>query len=143
MKIISISRKSERGQSLVELALVVTFLMILLLGAVDSGIAFFSWISLRDAAQEGAVFGSINPASDAAIIARVRGSSQTPVNLQDTTLVNGVPRVQVLINDGGLPRCAGNTLTITVLYQYESIFLGNLVIPMGAQVTNTILTPGC
>ncbi|MFC1996195.1 TadE/TadG family type IV pilus assembly protein [Chloroflexota bacterium] len=49
----------ERGQSLVELAISMTVLLILLAGLVDLGRAFFTYITLRDAAQEGASYASV------------------------------------------------------------------------------------
>ncbi len=57
------SKPKEHGQSLVELALTITILMVLLAGTIDLGRAFFTWLAMRDAAQEGASFGSINPPS--------------------------------------------------------------------------------
>ncbi len=55
-------QKSERGQSLVELSISLVVLLYLLSGAVEFGLAFFQFVQLRDAAQEGALFGSMNPA---------------------------------------------------------------------------------
>ena len=60
--------RSERGQSLVELALVLPLLILLLAGMADLGRAFFSYIEITNAAQEGARAGSRLPcyAGDAA-----------------------------------------------------------------------------
>lgn len=55
------SKQIERGQSMVELALSITVLMILLAGTIDLGRAFFTWQAMRNAAQEGASYGSIFP----------------------------------------------------------------------------------
>jgi Flp pilus assembly protein TadG len=60
----------EAGQSMVELALTLTLILILLAGTMDFGRAFFTWIEMRDAAQEGAVYGSFCPNGN--IEARVR-----------------------------------------------------------------------
>ena len=57
-----IRKKSERGQSLVEMAISITVLVFLLSGAVEFGMMYFQYIQLRDAAQEGALYGSLNPA---------------------------------------------------------------------------------
>jgi hypothetical protein len=73
--------KNERGQSLVELAISITFLVFLLSGAIEFGMMFFQFIQLRDAAQEGALYGSLNPADASGIDAYVRGASSSPVNL--------------------------------------------------------------
>ena len=53
--------RKEQGQSLVELALSLTLLLLLLGGAIDLGRMFFTYIALRDAAQEGAIYGSYCP----------------------------------------------------------------------------------
>jgi Flp pilus assembly protein TadG len=73
--------KSERGQSLVELAISLVIILFLLAGAVEFGIALFQFIQLRDAAQEGALYGSIcphDPDVNDKIKQRVRAASDTP-----------------------------------------------------------------
>ncbi len=52
---------SEHGQSLIELALILVFLIIVVAGIVDLGRALFYYVTMRDAAQEGLVYGSIYP----------------------------------------------------------------------------------
>ena len=71
----------ERGQSLVELALSLTLILILLSGAVSFGMAYFSYVAIADAAQEGALYGSFDPANIAAIRLRVRTASTSPGQL--------------------------------------------------------------
>ena len=56
---------SERGQSLVELGVSLVILLYLLSGAAEFGVLFFQFVQLRDAAQEGALYGSMNPYIDA------------------------------------------------------------------------------
>ena len=69
----------ESGQSLIELAISLVILLILLSGIVDLGRVSFYYIAMRDAAQEGATFGSIYPNQCYAIEDRVR------TNLVDDT----------------------------------------------------------
>src|SRR5512139_1857657 len=80
-------QKSERGQSLVELSISLLVLLYLLSGAVEFGLAFFQFVQLRDAAQEGALYGSMNPTDASLIEARVRSASSSPINLADTSVV--------------------------------------------------------
>ena len=54
-------RRRERGQSLVETAIVFPILLLLLAATVDFGRAFDAYIVLTNAAREGARFGSVNP----------------------------------------------------------------------------------
>jgi len=53
------TQHAERGQSLVEVALVVPILLLLLVSAVDAARAFDAHIVLKNAAREGARFGSL------------------------------------------------------------------------------------
>ena len=54
-------RRRERGQSLVETAIVFPILLLLLAAVVDFGRAFDAYIVLTNAAREGARWGSVNP----------------------------------------------------------------------------------
>jgi Flp pilus assembly protein TadG len=134
--------KEEHGQSLVEFAISLTLILLLLAGAVDFGMAFFSFIALRDAAQEGALYGSMSPTDTAGIIARVRSASNRPVDLSD------VSSVQVTTQIIG-QACEGGGIQVTVVYYYPlsmpflPAILGRNAIPIRASVTDTILQPTC
>lgn len=136
------SRRGERGQSLVELAMSLTIILLLLAGAVDFSIAYFSFSAMQDAAQEGALYGSINPTDTTGIVTRVRGASTNPVDLSDTTLVNVTATV---IGTA----CEGNAITVNVTYAYPismpfiGAIIGSQSIPLNASVTDTILQPAC
>lgn len=54
-------RTQEDGSSLVELALVTPVLLLLLVGAVDLGRAYYVAMEVNSAAQAGALYGSQNP----------------------------------------------------------------------------------
>src|SRR5215207_1927024 len=138
--------KSERRQSLVELAISIVILVYLLSGAVEFGIAFFQYVQLRDAAQEGALYGSMNPSATALIEARVRGASNSPIDLGITDPTDpGYASVQTTIIG---PACEGNAINVSVTYNhvvfmpFMSTFVGN-TIPLNATVTDTILSPVC
>ena len=60
---------------MVEFALSLTFMLILLAGAIYFGIGLFHYVAMRDAAQEGALFGSMNPTNTAGIQTRVADAS--------------------------------------------------------------------
>lgn len=130
--------KSARGQSLVELAISILVLIYLLSGAVEFGIAFFQFVQLRDAAQEGALYGSLNPGADDEITARVQGASDSPIDLTTIT--------PVITYSGA--QCEGNGITVTITYNHQVFmpFMSEFVgptIPLTATVTDTILTPIC
>jgi Flp pilus assembly protein TadG len=54
-------KRRERGQSLVETAVVLPILLLLVVAIVDFGRAFDAYIILTNAAREGARFGAIKP----------------------------------------------------------------------------------
>ena len=141
---------SERGQSLVELGVSLLILLYLLSGAAEFGVLFFQFVQLRDAAQEGALYGSMNPplsAGDttkiAAIESRARNASTSPINLITDPGVG----ISVVVTDGQY--CEGGALKITVTYPHHIFMpfmpqlLGRDHIDLSAEVTDTILTPVC
>jgi Flp pilus assembly protein TadG len=135
-------RRGEHGQSLVELALSLTMILLLLSGAVDFSIAYFSFSAMQDAAQEGALYGSINPGDEDGIISRVRSASTNPVDLANEDLVDVVV---TLPGDA----CEGNEVRVNVVYDYpiSMPFIGAIIgtqqITLNASVTDTILQPIC
>ncbi len=158
--------RSSRGQSLVELAISLTIMLLLLSGAVTFGMAYFSYVAMRDAAQEGALFASTDPCVDsnasgacnagddvnlAGIRARVRGASTAPIDFRVggpvpdgyiTAATIGSPCED---STGGIP----NAVRVTVEYDYPVFmpFLGAIIggqqIHLTATVTDTILEPRC
>ena len=54
-------RTDEHGQSLVEFALMMPMLLIMLLGTLDVGRMYFTFIAIQNAAGEGALYAAINP----------------------------------------------------------------------------------
>ena len=141
---------SPKGQSLVELAISITILVYLLSGAVEFGIAFFQFVQLRDAAQEGALYGSLNPPANSDvndpnrldIIERAEASSSSPIDLANDLAVN----VEVEVTDGQY--CEGGSLEVRITYPHQvfmpfiEVITGG-TIPLTATVTDTILTPVC
>ena len=146
-------RISERGQSLVELGVSLLILLYLLSGAAEFGILFFQYVQLRDAAQEGALYGSMNPANIAEITNRVRFSSESPLDL-DALITSG--EVGVAISIDGVAAgaagydtidCEGHGIEVQVTYTHQIFMpfmpqiLGRNDIPLTARVVDTILTP--
>ena len=148
--------KRERGQSLVELSISLLVLLYLLSGAVEFGLAFFQFVQLRDAAQEGALYGSMNPSDSAPVELRVRNASSSPINLADASKVS----VSVFIDnslvwkDGVVQSissnaCEGHAITVKVGFNHQIFMpfipqlIGRSSLPLNATVTDTILSPVC
>ncbi len=140
---LSRTRIKEKGQSMVELGLTITILMALLSGTIDLGRAFFTWLALRDAAQEGASYGSINPTDQAGLIARVRD------NLEQVMRDPNNAAVTITFIPAS-PKCLGTTIQVDVYYPNFTLtmpFLGTIIgsqtIPIHATINDTILMPAC
>ena len=147
----------ELGQSLTELALMMVFLLILVAGIVDIGRAFFTYIALRDAAQEGAIYASYEPSkcsiscigSDCAVY-RAQTTSNLPVDLLND------PNVDITCTIFG-DQCAGtdpgpypNSVVIEATYGQFPLtmpFMGTLIgsqsITISASIEDQIITPLC
>jgi Flp pilus assembly protein TadG len=76
----------------VELAISLMIILMLLLGAVEISLALFQYVTIRDAAQEGAVYGSIEPDDEAGIQFRAAAAASDVLNIDPTA-------VEVKIND--------------------------------------------
>lgn len=109
------SSNPEKGQSLIEMAVAVVILLLLLAGIVDLGRMFFTYIALREAAQEGAAYASICPpdsdfpGNGEKISNHVKTSSHFPVNLS-------APNIMVSSGFSSDPS-PGSQVYVTVTYQ--------------------------
>ena len=145
MKDKALRRYPEKGQSLTEFAISLLILLLLLALAVDAGRTFFTFMSLRDAVQEGALWGSYNPTETELIKDRVRIASNFVQAIADDP--NATLSIDVDIDDAA---CNGNGITVRATYENFPItmpFLGTIIgsqeFPISASVTDTILVPPC
>jgi len=137
----------ERGQSLMELALMMTLLLVILAGILDIGRAYFTYVALRDAAGEGAYYGSIHPTWHAS------GDNPNPNNIEY--------RVKQSAPSGGLINWSLATVSVdapdtspselikvTIAYDYTLVtpFVGALVgsqtVQIKASSVAEIISPG-
>ena len=133
--------RSERGQSLTEMALSMVILLILLGGVVDLGRAFFTYMALRDSVQEGALYGSINPTLTQEIKNHVLDSSEMIPDL----ITNDDITVELI---GAA--CTGNSIRVMAVYPDFPVtmpllgtILGRQTVSISASVIDTILSPAC
>jgi len=139
-------RSSEGGQSLVELALIITFLLILVAGLVDLGRMIFTYLTMRDAAQEGAVYGSIEPALCPGIYFRTK--QNLPLYQEFGVQINGIeynPDITPpLISCPTTNSCSGDVISVTVFSDFDirmpllGIITGDTV-PLSATINDTVL----
>ncbi len=141
---------NEKGQSLVELAISLILLLIILAGIVDLGRAIFTKFAMKDAAEEGVVYGTSFPTDCNQINQRVE------FNLSNRALNGGMTIVTTIEgNDGTYIDCslipynqvyAGKKLKVTVTKTFTVTmpFLGTFIgqtIPLSVTATGIVLRP--
>ncbi len=149
-------RRDQAGQSLIEFTLMMVFLVVLLMGVLDLGRAYFTYLALKDAAAEGAYFGSAYPqcvdADGAGGDLACADPNNVPYRVQHSAVQGGLVDWGSAIISITPPAtlAAGQVLTVTVAYQYEMItpFVGAIangqVLTLTAASAATIIrVPNC
>ncbi len=103
----------ERGQGLVEFALIIPILMLMIMGILDLGRALYAYSVVANSAREGARYGSTAPTDDSGVIAVARAAA---VGLDPAQL-------NVTVSHPG-----GNSVHVQVAYTFR------LVTPLVGQV---------
>ena len=90
--------KHESGQSLLEFALVIGFLLLLVFGIIDFSRVFFGYATMSNGVREGARYGIIHPGQDTDIISAAKsmmviigGDATVTVSYPDTVPDPNVP----------------------------------------------------
>lgn len=122
-------RHKERGQELVEYALILPIMLLILMSILDLGRAVYYYSAIHNSAREGARYGIINPEDPAGIEAVVRNKAVV-LNPTDLTVV-------IILPDE-------DTVQVTVTYQFTAItpiagiLLGENVITLGSRAAMRI-----
>ncbi len=116
LRIVRKNRKAngERGQSLVEFCLIIPIFLLLVFAIVDFGMGLYSWITVTNAAREGARLATVGGNHDA-IEARVR---DTAGNLDNENLTVDIENCVSGCATTGDP---GESVSVTVDYEYHLI----------------------
>jgi Flp pilus assembly protein TadG len=121
-----LNRSDERGQSLVEVALAMPLLILIVMGILDLGRAYYAYVTLSDAAAEGAAYAAIHPDDTTQIVERVADTSNVLVAI-DPAMVN------VDVPDA----TPGRPITVTVQYDHQILTpIMNSFVP-GGKITMT------
>jgi hypothetical protein len=110
-------------------------------------------MAIREAAQEGALYGSTDPTATSLILERAENASDLIRDLastpSDPTDPSGPSAIDVQVEILG-DACTGNGIKVTVTYDQFPIttpFLGTVLgrqtVPISSSATDTILTPPC
>ncbi len=138
--------KLERGQSLVELSLSMLLFLMLFLGVLDLGRAYFIYVALEDSAGEAAIYLAINPEcaepNDSECAdpnnARYRAANAASGNFDwSKTDID----IRYLTGERGV----GNTVEVEIRYPFTlytpiiSSIVGDDTLTISAQATQTIM----
>jgi len=102
-------RRGERGQALAEFALILPLFLVIVFGIVDFGMAFHSYITITNAAREGARLGVVQ-ASSQQISDKVYATSDLSDESTNMTVT--------VTNAQGAP---GGSVVVKVDYEYDLI----------------------
>ena len=110
-------KRGERGQALVELAMIAPVLIILMLGAIDFGRVYFAYVAVTNGARNGADYAAAGSEA-AADIAAIKAAAVADTNdLLDTSSTN--PDVTVVTATDSQGRLYAD---VTVQYTFTTIF---------------------
>jgi Flp pilus assembly protein TadG len=134
-------RRRSRGQALVEFALVVPVMIVLVLGGVDAGRLFFSWIEISNAAREGAAYAGGNPTDTTGIsshVTREANSQGQPGEgtISVATTCADTSKTTIACSSAAGGNGTGNTVTVSVTRPF------NFVTPVLSQILGSSVTIG-
>jgi Flp pilus assembly protein TadG len=126
----SLTRNSERGSSLVEMAILLPFLFLILIGVIDFGRAYYDSIEVANAARAGAQYGVINPTDTTGMIAAAKSDTSVDIPTITATAAYGC-----MCSDGTdasptcstTPSCSSNTrqvnyVQVNTSFTYTTFF---------------------
>lgn len=140
---------SERGQSLVEISISLVLLLLLFVGMAEFGISFFQFVQIRDAAQEGGLYGSYCQ-DESQILSRIIGSSNSPIDLTDENVFILIEYVddytKEVIAKSDIEEGDGIRIRVSYRHKVFSPFLPGIIgeyLMLNGEVTDTILRVEC
>jgi Flp pilus assembly protein TadG len=116
------SLRNEKGQSLIEFAILLPLLLLLLMGILEFGLMLNAYLSINNSAREGARLGIVD-GSNLEISELITNLSPT-LNTENL-IVNIIPL------EGS--RKSGDTLTVEVIYNYQ------VIIPIISNILNDVV----
>lgn len=124
-------RRGERGQALVEFSLVSIVFFFLVFGIIDFGLGLHSWITVTNAAREGARIGAVQAPSDGSVdCSPLPSEGSIERKLCDTATNLDPEKITITVtNAQGDP---GDPITVEVDYEYD------LITPLASLLQSTL-----
>jgi hypothetical protein len=114
--------KEEKGQSMVEFAMILPVLLLIIIGIIEFGFMFSGYLALSNASREAVRTVSLGE-TDTVAIQRAK----------DVAIILNPSKMIVSINPSAAIRDRGDSVRVTIVYEYdfltpfmESLFGGNL-----------------
>ncbi|MBC7226283.1 MAG: pilus assembly protein [Thermoflexales bacterium] len=129
-------QRYQKGQSLVEFALLLPLLIMILSGLLDLGRAYYVVVTLEDMAAEGAAYAALHPYDASGIWNRAAQASGGMITVSPDDVDVEYPPVMYV----------GAPITVTVRYSFRCItpFVGDFfpdgVIPLRGTATHAIIS---
>jgi len=117
----------ERGQSLVEIALVVPILLVLFLGIAEVGFFLFSHVQVANATRSGARVGSLCRLNENCATLSTAVQNAVYTEAQSLKMNGSNAKVVTLPANPGTIPAIGTPITVTVTYTHTSPFISQLV----------------
>jgi Flp pilus assembly protein TadG len=122
--------RKEKGQSMLELALVLPLLIIILAGVLDLGRLYYAYVAVTDAAAEGASYAAIHPEQSDRdeVFRRAQEASRGLVQIDPDMVEVDCPTL-----------ASGAPITVTVSYSFTvATPLINAIVPDGVLMLRAV-----
>lgn len=141
-------RSGEAGQSLVEMTVGMVILLIIVMGILDLGRVYFTYLTLQDAAGEAALYLAVDPCckTDAECSdpnnAKYRAAYSADANFAAAIYGLGNEGFQAQVDD---PLNIGTPISVSIYYPYQPLTpLISAIVPsirLGATASNVVTLP--
>ena len=129
------NNKRERGQSLVEAAFALPIVIMLMLGMLDLGRAFYILVELNDAADEGATYAALDYSDISGIQNRAVESANVVIINPSDVVLTGPPASAV-----GQPVTVTVSVSMALFTPFVSQFTGSDVLDLHGRAIHPIIT---
>lgn len=124
-------KRGEKGQNLIEFALILPVLLIILAGVLDLGRLYFAYVAVTDAAAEGVAYAAIHPDDTEGVVDRAQDASGGLIEIDEGLVEVDLPPTVA----------SGAPISVTVSYTFTlaTPFM-NVIVPDGVLMLRAIAT---
>jgi len=148
MRVHAERRAEQRGQTIIEFALITPFLLLFIFIIVDLGLGLSRWINVTNAAREGARFGAVGHTKDE-IICRTIAKSEGLLGDSDTCTVD-TDHADIKVNwadenGNGMLGDGGDSVMVQVEYDYSILTPIDSILKLfgGGGISGTLPLKSC